>query len=235
MNRRICILAFALVVSAAVPASALPLPDGLENALRQIQDFAAAVKSFSALIYSIIAFFTKLFGFGAILLLLASLVTSSGLVAVGVPAGRMPFIISLAFWDGMWVLWTVSSGGIGSAFIGTFLLVNAKAAAPFVLFEAIRFGVPFLWRTVRRRLSKGLSRAETAEAAGRITRCAAEFSAAAALDLASRSRFIVPSKESLDAARELSRVCEEFLARGRRFSREETVKKTPENDVNPAG
>lgn len=220
MNRRTFFLACALVVLAAVPAVALPLPDGLENALRQIQDFAVAVKSFSALIYDIIAFFTKLFGFGAILLLLVSLVTSSGLVAVGVPAGRLPFVISLSFWNGMWVLWTVSSGGISSAFIGNLLLVNARVAAPFALFELFRLGVPCLWRAVKRRLSKGLSRAETAEMAGRIAKCAAEFSSAAALDLSTRSGFIVPSKLSLDSARELSRLCDDFCARGRRQERD---------------
>ena len=233
MNRRTVLLAGVLIMLAAVPAAALPLPDGLENALRQIQDFAAAVKSFSSLIYDIIAFFTRLFGFGAILLLVASLVTSSGLVAVGVPAGRLPFIISLSFWDGMWVLWTVSSGGITSLFIGTFLSVNAKVAAPFAAFELIRFGVPFLWRLVKRRLSKGLSRAETAEMAGRIAKCAAEFSSAAALDLSTRSGFIVPSKASLDSARELSRLCDDFCVRGRRFAGDESAEKAPRNDVNP--
>lgn len=211
MNKKALIAGIVLLLLAASPASALPLPEGLENAIRQMQELVTTVKAFSAMIYGAAAFVTKLLGFSAILLFVAVLVTSSGLVAVGLPPGKFPFFISLAFWDTMWVLWTVSSGGISAPFIGDFLLVNAKVAAPFAVFEFFRLGVPFLYRMALRRFAKGVSRSEAAGFAGNVSRSAAEFSASLAGDLASGRRRVVPSRQSLDSARELRRLCDGFL------------------------
>jgi hypothetical protein len=211
MNKKTLLTGMVLFLLAASPAAALPLPEGFEHAIRQVQELVTTVKDFSALLYSAAAFVTKLLGFSAILLFIAVLVTSSGLVAVGIPAGKFPFLISLAFWDTMWILWTVSSGGVSAPFIGGFLLVNAKIAAPFALFEFFRLGVPFVYRAVLRRFAHGVSRSEAAGFAGNISRSAAEFSASLAGDLAFRSRRVVPSRQSLDSARELRDLCDGFL------------------------
>ena len=162
----ITILCFGYFFCCVQPSSAFPLPDGLENAMHQIQDTAAAIKAFSLTLYDITSFFAKLMGFSAILLLLATLITSSGLVSVGVPPGRISFFTALAFWDGLWILWTVASAGLTGSFAGHFVLTNGKVLSPFVLFEVLRLGIPCLWKYFLRHFRRGVSRRE----AGSISR-----------------------------------------------------------------
>ncbi|MGL4368147.1 MAG: hypothetical protein ACRCUT_00515, partial [Spirochaetota bacterium] len=135
------------------PVSAIPLPDGVTNAISQIQDTAAAVKNFSAMIYDIVSFFTRLFGFGAILLLIAVILTSAGLVSLGVPAGRWAFFFSLLFWDALWGIWIASSGPFSIARVLSAVAINLKVIAPFALFNFLRWSVRLALTAVKNAVS----------------------------------------------------------------------------------
>ena len=231
MTRFQCvILLFILSLFIVYPANAIPLPDSVDKAIAQVQDTAAAVKNFSILMYDIISFFSRLFGFSALLLLTAVILTASGLVSIGVPAGRTAFFSALVFWDTLWVIWLFSAGTLNIESFFSFTLINAKVTAPFAAFDIGRMSIRFFLRRIRIRniRRKGFSSLDYIGASKRISKAHAAVQDALLAGAAQKKDYM-KDPAALDTINKLQNICSSILAEAQNDDSRESAVPTNES------
>ncbi|MBP7583972.1 MAG: hypothetical protein KBA61_08060 [Spirochaetes bacterium] len=138
---------------------------GSINAMKEkIHGLATFVETVTGAVKTIVS----LAGIRAVMLLLGVMLISSLAYHLGVPRGKLSFLLSLACADALWVLWHRSFGPLDAAFAFTVAKTTLTVLAPFIAISLIGRAWPSLARMGRRAFRKvfpggGRDGAEVAE------------------------------------------------------------------------
>lgn len=138
------VVAFLLVL-VAVPAFALSFQD-MKDTLAEMKSMYQGISTFIESLRKI----TGYAGFGTVVFLLAVLMVSSGLAALGLPRGLIPFGFSLLIVSSVWWLWNSSFDPQGSGISSSMIKANLIALVPVLLFFALSRGLPLLWKVLQK-------------------------------------------------------------------------------------
>src|SRR5208337_2441949 len=99
-----------------------------------------------------ISIISNVIGLETVLLFVAVIVFSTGLSALGVPKGRLAFLVSLCTADCLWILWKASMKAALPDYLPQILKSNLVVLSPFLAVSVLAAVVPLLWGKVKRRV-----------------------------------------------------------------------------------
>jgi hypothetical protein len=123
----------------------------ITESLQSISDLLKGIQSFISSL-SNISIISNVIGLETLLLLAAIIVFSMGLSALGVPKGKLAFLISLCTADFLWILWKVSMKAALPGYLPQILKSNMVVLLPFLAVTVIARLVPLLWGKIKRRV-----------------------------------------------------------------------------------
>lgn len=119
---------------------------GVTDTIKEIQQFIEGWRIF----FSRLSAITSLVGFKTLLLFMAILVISSGLSSIGLPRGKVSFILALLVADTVWIAFSDSFNPGKFTYLGPVIRANLTICAPMLLF----YLSPLIWRKTRSLLSR---------------------------------------------------------------------------------
>ncbi len=122
----------------------------ISDALKGIQSFFTSLSNISVI--------SNVIGLETILLLVVVIIFSTGLSALGVPKGKLAFLLSLLTADCLWFLWKASMKDPFQEFMPQILKSNLVVLSPFLAVSVLAAAVPFAWKKLKRRMAPLLRR-----------------------------------------------------------------------------
>jgi len=123
----------------------------ITESLQNISDMLKGIQSFFSSL-SNISIISNVIGLETVLLFVAVIVFSTGLSALGVPKGRLAFLVSLCTADCLWILWKASMKAALPDYLPQILKSNLVVLSPFLAVSVLAAVVPLLWGKVKRRV-----------------------------------------------------------------------------------
>ncbi|MBN1501648.1 MAG: hypothetical protein JW982_15930 [Spirochaetes bacterium] len=173
-----------------------------------LDDLEKVVTSITAVFQSISMTFkaiNSLFGIEVLLLLLAVILFSSGLSAVGVPKGKLAFFSALAAADFFWLVWLIAQKSGSYLFIFKVLKTNLILLSPYLLVLTVKTIWPVILHHVRRRLysKRGMKKEQLMKFSTEIMQLNVYLSKYIQQDLITDEEYVVLSNNTYNSLRHL--------------------------------
>lgn len=118
---------------------------GVTETLQELAHYVTAIKEFLATIHS----FLSVIGLNTLVLLLMILFFSAGLTALGVPRGKISFVLSLGIADMLWILWEKNFNPLTLDFFLQVLKANAIISHPVIAVFIIKTFFPKISKKIK--------------------------------------------------------------------------------------
>ncbi len=134
--------------------------EGMQRTFAGVKDTFDGIQRFASGIAAVWRAVSAVIDPRALALLAAVLIVSAGFSALGVPKGRMCFLVSLASVDSLWFLWGRSMNPDSIAFIPGMIETNLYLLLPYFLIVISAHFLPIIIKRALRRFASGLDREE---------------------------------------------------------------------------
>ncbi len=123
----------------------------ITESLQNISDMLKGIQSFFSSL-SKISIISNVIGLETLLLLAAVILFSAGLSALGIPKGKLAFLLSLCTADCLWILWKVSMKAALPEYLPQILKSNLVVLSPFLAVSILAALLPLFWGKFKRRV-----------------------------------------------------------------------------------